>query len=81
MTMRRCADSSSSGQAGNTDGIDPSSAHELHYWATQWGIAPERITTAIAAVGTNLRLLRRECAVVGELGALVVSVCAAACMY
>lgn len=56
-------------QAGNTDRIDLSSHWELTYWATQWGVAPDRIVKAVATVGTNLRLVRRECASARELRA------------
>jgi hypothetical protein len=49
-------------QPAQTDRIDLSSNWELTYWATQWGVAPEQIIKAVAAVGTNLRLVRRECA-------------------
>ncbi len=45
----------------NTDRIDLSSHWELTYWSTQWGVPPERIIKAVASVGTNLRLVRREC--------------------
>lgn len=48
--------------AQSTDRIDLSSNWELTYWATQWGVAPEQIIKAVATVGTNLRLVRRECA-------------------
>lgn len=48
--------------AQSTDRIDLSSNWELTYWATQWGVTPEQIIKAVATVGTNLRLVRRECA-------------------
>ena len=54
-------------QSGSTDRIDLSSHWELTYWATQWNVAPERIVRAVATVGTNLRLVRRECAAAREI--------------
>lgn len=48
--------------ACSTDRIDLSSSRELSYWATQWGVSPEQIVKAVATVGSNLRLVRRECA-------------------
>lgn len=48
--------------ACHTDRIDLSSPRELSYWASQWGVAPEQIVKAVALVGPNLRLVRRECA-------------------
>lgn len=62
MNAHRPAVSSQLSQAVNTDRIDLSSHWELTYWATQWGVAPDRIVKAVATVGTNLRLVRRECA-------------------
>ncbi|HVH36550.1 DUF3606 domain-containing protein [Tahibacter sp. UC22_41] len=53
--------------AQSTDRIDLSSHWELTYWATQWGVSPEQIVKAVASVGTNLRLVRRECAAVRSL--------------
>lgn len=49
-------------QALSTERIDLSSNQELTYWATQWRVSPEQIVRAAAVVGTNLRLVRRECA-------------------
>lgn len=48
--------------AQSTDRIDLSSHWELTYWATQWGVSPDQIIKAVSTVGTNLRLVRRECA-------------------
>lgn len=66
MNAHRPAVSSQLSQAVNTDRIDLSSHWELTYWATQWGVAPDRIVKAVATVGTNLRLVRRECAAARE---------------
>lgn len=62
MTLRVPFADPAQSSAGTTDRIDLSSSRELSYWASQWGVAPEQIVRAVALVGPNLRLVRRECA-------------------
>jgi hypothetical protein len=62
MNARISTVSSLRSPAQGTDRIDLSSTWELTYWATQWGVTPDQIIRAVSSVGTNLRLVRRECA-------------------